>query len=118
MTIEDCYAALSGNYNEVIGRLRSEALVRRFVIKFLSDASGPTLFETMAAKNYTDAFRAAHTLKGVCQNLGFTALGNVSSAITEALREGDTAGAEKLLPEVKEAFDKTVSAIKAYEAEG
>ena len=35
------------------------------------------------------AFRAAHTLKGVCMNLGFDHLYNPSFEITESLRTGN-----------------------------
>ena len=39
MTLQECYAALEGDYQEVLGRLYSEALVQKFVGKFLSDKS-------------------------------------------------------------------------------
>ena len=39
MTLKECYAALGGDYDEVIGRLRSERLVQKFVLKFLDDGS-------------------------------------------------------------------------------
>ena len=74
MTIQECYAALGGDYQEVLGRLCSEALVRRFVGKFLSDQSFQLLDTALSAGNYEEAFRAAHTLKGVTQNLSFTKL--------------------------------------------
>ena len=35
------------------------------------------------------AFRAAHTLKGVCMNLGFDHLYKLSFEITESLRTGN-----------------------------
>ena len=39
MTIQECYNALGGDYQEVLGRLYSEALVQKFVGKFLADQS-------------------------------------------------------------------------------
>ena len=39
MTLKECYAAMGGDYDEVIGRLRSERLVQKFVLKFLDDGS-------------------------------------------------------------------------------
>ena len=35
MTLQECYAALGGNYDDAISRLRSERLVTKFVVKFL-----------------------------------------------------------------------------------
>ena len=39
MTMRECYDALGGNYEDVRGRLHSEALIRRFTLKFLEDQS-------------------------------------------------------------------------------
>ena len=39
MTLKECYDALGGDYDEAMGRLRSERLVQKFVLKFLDDGS-------------------------------------------------------------------------------
>ena len=78
MTIQECYEAIGGNYEDVLGRLRSEALIRKFTLKFLEDQSYPQLKLALKNRNYEDAFRSAHTLKGVCQNLSFDRLYEVS----------------------------------------
>ena len=44
-----------------------------------------------------EAFRAAHTLKGVCQNLGFTNLYQPTYDLTEVLRTGTLEGTKELL---------------------
>ena len=73
-------------------------LVEKFARKFLDDPSYQTLVETMDKADYEEAFRAAHTLKGVCANLGFTQLFKVSSDLTEELRGGNPDAAK--LPEM------------------
>ena len=114
MTLQECYAAMGGNYEEVVGRLRSERLIQKFVLKFVDDGSYQLLVDSMAAKNYEDAFRAAHTIKGVCQNLSFTRLYEVSNRLNEALRGGPTPEAPGLVEEVKSEYEQTVSAIRAF----
>ena len=116
MTIQECYAALEGDYQEVLGRLYSEALVQKFLGKFLSDPSYQLLDSSMKTKNYEEAFRAAHTLKGVCQNLSFTRLYQSSHDITEALRTKNYEQAQQLLPSVEEDYTRTAAAIQAYQA--
>ena len=32
MSLQSCYIALEGDYNDVIGRLRTERLVQKFVL--------------------------------------------------------------------------------------
>ena len=39
MTMQECYKAIGGNYEAVLGRLHSEALIQRFTLKFLEDQS-------------------------------------------------------------------------------
>ena len=68
------YAAIDGDYKAVMERLPSADFVRRFALKFLQDDSFPNLKKALEAQDAPTAFRAAHTLKGVCQNLGFDAL--------------------------------------------
>ena len=118
MTLQECYAAMGGNYEDAIGRLRSERLVQKFVLKFLNDSSYDNLVKSLEENNYEEAFRASHTIKGICQNLGFTVLGDSSSTLTDALRNGWSEGAEELVKKVKEDYRQTAEAVKALEAEG
>ena len=117
MTIEECYQELGGNYAEVCTRLPSPHLVKKFAVKFLDDPSYKTLCEQIAAGNSREAFRAAHTLKGVCANLSFTRLCASASALTEALRpQGEVLPAQALplLEEVSRDYRITVDAIRRY----
>ena len=97
MTMQECYEAIGGNYEAVLERLHSEALIRRFALKFLEDQSYIQLKQALENKNYEDAFRGAHTLKGVCQNLSFDRLYEVSNDLTELLR--DRTGEQPGIPE-------------------
>ena len=115
MTLRECYAALGGDYDDAMGRLRSEKLVSKFVLRFLDDKSYELLCASMEAKDYGEAFRAAHTIKGICSNLSFTVLGGSSSELSEALRYGYTPGADALAERVKEDYRQTAAAIRAWQ---
>lgn len=117
MTLQECYTALGGDYEEAMGRLRSERLVQKFVLKFLGDGSYDLLCGAFESGNWEDAFRAAHTIKGVCQNLSFTQLGVSSSALCESLRGGHSPEADDLIRKVKEDYQRAVQAIRAFEGE-
>lgn len=116
MTIRECYAELCGNYDDVIGRLKSERLVQKFVLKFVDDGSYKLLIDSINGGNVQEAFRAAHTIKGMCGNLSFDALAASSSELTELLRAGDLEGGKKFLPKVTEDYNRTVKAISEYKA--
>ena len=117
MTLKECYAAIGGDYEEVMGRLRSERLVQKFVLKFLNDGSYQLLLDSLAAGDREEAFRAAHTIKGVCANLAFNTLLESSEALTEALRGGKAAqsGEEELVRRVGEDYRRAVQAIQAFQ---
>lgn len=117
MTLQECYAAMGGNYDDAIGRLRSERLVQKFVLKFLDDGSYDLLCRSLEEKNYQEAFRAAHTIKGVCQNLSIDKLQSSSSRLCEALRNGYTPGADALAEEVRADYAQTVTAIQTFQKE-
>ncbi|MDO5144458.1 MAG: Hpt domain-containing protein [bacterium] len=119
MTIEECYQLLGGNFAEVMTRLPSVKLVEKFAVKFLGDDSYDTLVREMAAGNRQSAFRAAHTLKGVCANMSFTRLFQSASLLTEELRGDGTAipdHALALLEDVKRDYDLTANTIRSYAA--
>ena len=116
MTLQECYAALGGDYDEVLGRLRSERMVQKFVLRFLEDKSYELLCASMESGAYEEAFRAAHTIKGVCQNLDFTKLFQSSSELSEALRNGYSPEAPALVERVKADYAQTVSAIREFQA--
>ena len=115
MTVKECYEQMGADYEGVLGRLRSEGLIKKFANKFLDDGSFQSLKDNLAQGNGEEAFRAAHTLKGVCQNLGFDNLYQVSFNITEKLRGGETDGCEELFAKVEEQYKKTTDAIHMME---
>ena len=91
----------------------NENMVRKFVLKFPQDNNMALFEESWAKKDYETAFRAMHTLKGVAVNLGFTALYNVSSALTEKLRSHEYDNLDGLITDVKKQYDIVIEAIAA-----
>ena len=117
MTIQECYQQLGGDLAAVKTRLPSDSLITKFITKFLDDSSFSELCQAMQEGQRDKAFRAAHTLKGVCANLGFDRLGASAGQLTELLRpESDSIpeGADLMLNEVKQDYELTVNAIRAY----
>lgn len=65
MTLQEFYARVGGDYNATLSRLPSEALVKKFILKYPGDPSFAQLKDALAAQDWELAFRASHTLKGV-----------------------------------------------------
>ena len=115
MTLQQAYDKFGGDYKLALTRLPGDAFVSRFAKKFLDDKSFLQLSDALFSGDSEAAFRAAHTLKGVAANLSFAVLYEKSETITEALRGADDVSAAlPLFPEVKEAYDNTVSVLKEF----
>ena len=108
MTLKDCYMQMGADYEETVQRLRSESLIQRIILKFPQDPSYQELCQALADGNIEVAFRAAHTLKGVCQNLGFKNLYEPSAE----LQETET---DDLMQKVTEEYNRTVKAIEDFQ---
>lgn len=111
MNLKECFDSFGGSYNDVMGRLLTEERVKKFLLMFLKDTSFNDLKTAMENEDYSSAFRAAHTLKGICANLGIAKLGEISSEITEALRANDNETACKLFDRVAQCYSITVNAL-------
>lgn len=116
MNIRECYDKMGANFDEVLQRLGSESFIQRFAVRFLDDTSFQMIKDGIAANDAELAFRGAHTLKGVCSNLGFTKLYEESSRLTEILRGRELVGYEEALEEVQKQYDITVEAIRGLDA--
>lgn len=88
MTVRECYEQMGADYEGVLGRLRSEVLIKKFAKKFLDDGS----FRSLKDNLYKASFD-----------------------ITEKLRGRDTEGCEELLAKVEEQYNNTVDAIHMME---
>lgn len=112
MTLQACYETMGGNYQDVMRRFISEERIKRFLGMFLRDPSYALLCQTLEDGDCASAFRAVHTMKGVCMNLGLTALLETCVQLTENLREGVPNGdTDAYVQRVKETYQQTVTAI-------
>lgn len=92
MTVEAFYSAIRGDYAGVMSRLMKEERILKYVGKFFGGTEYADMVQAIAEQRWTDAFRGAHSLKGMCLNLGFSSLAASSSELCEALRSGEPVG--------------------------
>lgn len=119
MTVKECYDAMGADYEDVLGRLRNDDRIRKFVLKVLKDPSYSLLCDSLEAKNIPEAFRAAHTMKGICQNLSLNRLYESTHEMAELLRNREEYGEdiEPVLKKVKEDYEVTVACIQKLETD-
>lgn len=117
MTLKECYEVFEGDYEGMFSLLPNEAKMQKFLFMFLEDENYQRLAAALPKKKYEEAFRAVHTLKGVCSNLRITRLYDSASKLTEALRSASYNEAEECMKQVDRDYECTVEAIKSYRQE-
>lgn len=112
MAIKDAYEKMGADYNDVLSRLMNDALVSRLAGKFIDEPSFGNLRAALEAKDAKEAFMAAHSLKGVVQNLGFANMFDSVIEITETLRAGSLEGTDEMFKKVEAEYDRTIEALR------
>lgn len=114
MTVKEFYEETGADYEDVMSRLRKEERIQKFLIKFLDDQSYALLCSSLEEKNMDEAFRAAHTLKGISQNLSLTNLYDAASHLSDRLKHQRDYGEEVqlLFEEVENEYKKTTECIR------
>lgn len=117
MLLKECYDAFGGDYESVKKRISNDEIIKKFVIKFLSEPSYDNLCQALEDEDYEAAFRAVHSLKGVSANLGFQRLCSSSSLLTECLRgkdkpQIDQTQCKELFESMSEDYRAVVESIK------
>ncbi|MGC4018526.1 MAG: Hpt domain-containing protein [Muricomes sp.] len=87
MDPRDFYREIGASYSNALRRLSTDERISKYLRMFLDDTSFLLVKETIENKDYAKAFRAIHTLKGLCLNLELTPLANASCELTEYLRQ-------------------------------
>lgn len=122
MALATFYEQINGDLADVRKRLITDERVEKFVRVFIADETCATLQRAFAEGQVEVAFRAAHTLKGIGRDLGFTELARTASDLTEALRAdengtyGSMEGAVDLYERVSDAHTAILDAMPLLDA--
>lgn len=113
MNLEEFYAQIGGDYADTLQRLCNESMVKKFVKKYQDDPTCADLHNAVEQQDWEVAFRGAHTLKGVAQNLGFDSLYRAAADLTEHLRGGKSLTEQPLMDAVLIEHERVMTAIEA-----
>lgn len=112
MTVEQFYVEIGGNFEEVLSRLGKRERIAKYLNKFGAEDESSNLERLLNEKNYEEAFRCVHSIKGMCLNLGLVGLQQVASDLCEELRNGEPKiDVTDMLNNVKTEYKKTLEAI-------
>lgn len=112
MELNEFYRLVGGDYNEVIGRLPTENMIRKYLGKFSNSSDYADMMSAIKEQRWEDAFRGAHNIKGVSMNLGFGILRDSSSELCEALRGGaPSVDISEMVEKVSADYENVIGAI-------
>ncbi len=115
MTLREFYEKIGVDPTNVLQRFGgSEAMLGKFVKKFLADGTFVQLTEAMEKKDWENVFRAAHTLKGLSGNFDFLKVYDLSAKIVERYRANDFDAIPPLFDELKARYDETVKYLTEF----
>ncbi len=88
MSLQEFYAVIGGDYDSTLKILKTDERILKFVKLSAGDDTFSNCQAMLEQGNIPEAFRASHSLKGVCMNLGYSRLATSASALTENIRDG------------------------------
>ena len=117
--LDTFYDMVGGDLKEVRGRLMKDERIRKYLRMFPKDPSFEAFQPAFDAGDYMVAFRCAHTLKGLCANLGLGDLQRSSTEVCEALRPGVKPEKDitNLIIEMDKDYEVALEAINALDAQ-
>lgn len=103
------------DYVDAMDRFGDNAeLYERLALKYLDDGHLVALQAAMEAKDYSEGYSQAHTLKGVAGNLSFKDLYECAALVSDALYAGEYEAAAKHLPEVERAHKLVIEGLEDW----
>lgn len=108
--------AVGVDYDEVLKRfMGKEDFYLRMLKKFLDDKNFGELKKAVDEKDWKVAFTYAHTVKGLCGNLGLNGIMDYVAPLTEELRSEpyDEEIIRNDMQNVVKLYDKTVEIIRS-----
>ncbi len=103
------------DYDSALERFvgRSE-LYQKFLGKFLDDSVFFNLKENLEKEDAAEAFKCAHTLKGLSANLGLNNISKYVIPLVEVLRKGSMEGCHEMFEDVEREYEKVCEIIRKY----
>lgn len=101
------------DYADAIDRFDGNAaLYKRLAVKYLSDTRYAGLAAALEVDDFDEAYRQAHTLKGVAGNLSLAEVYRAAAFISDALKNGEPELAKSRLPQLEQAHRQALEALE------
>lgn len=119
MTLQELYQQIGGSYDQAKRVLRVDRLIDKHIRKLEANGVISKLIEAGKTMDPTQLFETAHAAKGICGNLGLTALADAASEIAEEFRPGNArslsdAEVSAKIAHIEDLYGQTIEGIRQY----
>ncbi len=119
MTLQELYQQIGGSYEQATRVLRVDRLIDKHIRKLEANGVIGKLIEAGKTMDSTQLFETAHAAKGICGNLGLTALADAASEIAEEFRPGNArslsdAEVAQKIAHIEDLYEQTIEGIRQY----
>ena len=92
----------------------SEELYETILGMFLQDENYASLKDAMEKSDFENALGFAHTIKGMCGNLGLTKLFEYSDDMVETFRKNRDCDVNLLMTQITDEYERITGILKKY----
>lgn len=104
------------DYDDALDRFGGNAaLYKRLAQKYLQDTHFASFVAALESGDYDEAYRQAHSLKGVAGNLSLARIYDIASMICECLRNGEPEAAAKYTSDLESAHHSAIKGLLALD---
>lgn len=119
MTLQELYSQIGGDYEQALRVMRVEKLIDKHIRKLVTNGMVDGLVDAAERMEPAELFDAAHAMKGICANLGLTALAEMASEIAEEYRGSNQRKltdeqAKEKIAQIEALYKKTAESIGKY----
>ncbi|MDD6733811.1 MAG: Hpt domain-containing protein [Lachnospiraceae bacterium] len=114
MKLEELYAVIGGDFHQTVERFGGNERLIKLITLFLEDQSIELLKNSIERKEWREAFRISHNIKGTAMNLSFPDLYEVSVKLTDALRSEEELKDMDLYFNVLKEYNRTKQIIRKF----
>lgn len=115
MVFDQLLDSLEIDPEETLGRFgQQRSILERFLLKFPVDPTMDQLTQSVTNEDPSAFELSAHTLKGVANNLGLSALGRLAARSMDDVRDGAFERAIQHFPEIQDEYARICEIIQNY----
>ena len=112
MNVKEFYDSINENYQNILGRLQNEDLIKSFLKMLLNDDTLSNLENAIIKKKYKEMKNYSHAFKGVCLNFDFLKIVEIVIELERVINDKNYKLVRNVFAKLKEEYINITDKIK------